>query len=70
MHVLLVLLYGGTIWLSALAYTLIAGGPFWLVAACGPFIVSGSMMAIWAGDLALAWMARSIKLVVRAFART
>lgn len=53
MHVMIVGLYGATIHLSCLAYTLIVGGPFWLVVACGPFIISGAMLSIWALSYAI-----------------
>lgn len=53
MHVAVVCVYGWTIYISAIAYTLISGGPFWVVAACGPFIISGAMAFIWALEFAI-----------------
>lgn len=53
MHFVITAFYGGTVWLAMLAYMLIIEGPFWVVAACGPFVISGAMIAIWALEYAI-----------------
>lgn len=64
MHVAIALLYGGTIWLSVMAYMLINGGPFWTVAACGPFVITGAMAALWALEWVMLCGARFVGWVV------
>lgn len=46
MHCAIAILYGGTIWLSCLAYAVIVGGSWGWVLVMAPLIVSGSAAAI------------------------
>ena len=53
MHIVLAILYGFTVWLSAISYMAIAGGPMgWVIMAC-PVVISGSIVILFALDLAV-----------------
>lgn len=64
MHIVLLIIYGMTIWLSAIAYVAITGnGTLWVVLCVGPFIVSGAILVLILLDviisiIASAWRAR------------
>ncbi len=57
MHVVVISLYGGIIWLAAIAYSLITGG-VWLgrIVFFGPFIISGAVVSL----VALDWLSAKV----------
>ncbi len=57
MHIVLLVIYGVTIWLSALAYAAINDMPVlgW-IAAGGPVVISGAILALLLLDMAI-WAA-------------
>jgi hypothetical protein len=66
MHVVIATLYGFIIFLSVLAYCVIASGPVGLVLAFGPLIISGAVAVILTLDLALmglVWAWRNVRAV-------
>ena len=58
MHIVLAILYGFTVWISAIAYMAIAGGPVGLVAISGPVIISGAIAFLYSLDLAISALRR------------
>lgn len=62
MHVVIALIYGFTSWLSAMAYAIIARPDIFAVAFfCGPLIVSGSMIVLFALDCGLSLALRALR---------
>lgn len=46
MHIVILLIYGLTFWLSTAAYALIVGGSLQAIILGGPVIISGSIAAL------------------------
>jgi hypothetical protein len=46
MHILISIIYGCTLWLSAMACAMITGGKISVIALAGPFIISAGAIAI------------------------
>lgn len=46
MHIIITTLYGATIWLSLLAYTLITGAALWPIVLAGPLVISGAALGL------------------------
>lgn len=55
MHIVVAALYAATMWLGLVAALVYFEGPALAVAACGPFVVSGIIVALYAFEL-VGWM--------------